>query len=80
VVDKPYRDPSPTELVGYFWSGKHKRTVKGINLIPLYYTDSSGNSYPVTCRLYDKQDNNTKKDYFMEMLQEIKRWGVSLNG
>jgi len=28
VVDKPYRDPSKTELVGYFWSGKHKRTVK----------------------------------------------------
>jgi hypothetical protein len=31
VVDKPYRDPSQTERVGYFWSGKHKRTVKGIN-------------------------------------------------
>jgi len=29
VVDKPYRAPRKTELVGYFWSGKHKRTVKG---------------------------------------------------
>jgi hypothetical protein len=43
VVDQPYRDLSKTEWVGYFWSGKHKRTVKGINLITLYYTDSSGN-------------------------------------
>ena len=63
-------------MVGYFWSGKHQRTVKSINLITLYYTDISGNSYPVSFRLYDKQDNKTKNDYFMEMLQEIKSWGV----
>jgi hypothetical protein len=47
VVDKFYRDPSKTELVGYFWSGKHKKPVKGINLITLYYTDMEGKSYPV---------------------------------
>jgi len=76
VVDKPYRDPSKTELVGYFWSGKHKRTVKGINLITLYYTDLAGTSYPVNFRLYDKRENKTKNDYFIEMLQEIKSWGV----
>lgn len=76
VVDKPYRDPSKTELVGYFWSGKHKRTVKGINLITLYYTDIAGNSYPVNFRLYDKRETKTKNDYFIEMLQEIKSWGV----
>lgn len=23
VIDKPYSDPSLTELIGYFWSGKH---------------------------------------------------------
>ena len=33
VEDKPYRDPQKSAFVGYFWSGKHKRTVKGINLI-----------------------------------------------
>ena len=76
VVDKPYRDPRKTELVGYFWSGKHKRTVKGINLITLYYTDIAGNSYPINFRLYGKRENKTKNDYFIEMLQEIKRWGV----
>ncbi|PZO45865.1 MAG: IS701 family transposase, partial [Phormidesmis priestleyi] len=25
VLDKPYRDPQSTALMGYFWSGKHKR-------------------------------------------------------
>lgn len=23
VIDKPYSDPTLTELIGYFWSGKH---------------------------------------------------------
>ncbi|EXE73942.1 hypothetical protein J583_3165 [Acinetobacter baumannii 83444] len=27
------------DLVSYFWSGKHHRSVKGINLITLYATD-----------------------------------------
>ena len=26
VLDKPYSDPQKTDLVSYFWSGKHKRT------------------------------------------------------
>lgn len=42
VIDKPYSDPKLTELIGYFWSGKHHRVVKGIQLITLYYTDVSG--------------------------------------
>lgn len=76
VIDKPYRDLSQTALLGYYWSGKHKRTVKGINLITLYYVDITGNSYPINFRLYNKEENKTKNDYFIEMLQEIKRWGV----
>lgn len=44
VVDKPYRDPNKTDLIGYFWSGKHKRTVKGLNLITLYHTDIANQS------------------------------------
>ncbi len=32
IIDKPYSDPSLTELIGYFWSGKHHRIVKGIQL------------------------------------------------
>jgi hypothetical protein len=33
VLDKPYSQKM--DLVGHFWSGKHHRTVKGIDLITL---------------------------------------------
>lgn len=76
VLDKPYRDPQKTALVGYFWSGKHHRVVKGINLITLYYTDTNGVSVPVNYRLNDKQDGKTKHDYFREMIAEVIEWGI----
>ncbi|MEO1144693.1 MAG: transposase [Cyanobacteria bacterium J06638_22] len=76
VEDKPYRDPSKSAFVDYFWSGKHKRSVKGINLITLYYTDTAGQSYPVNFRLYDKQEGKTKNDYFRDMVLEVKQWGL----
>lgn len=76
VEDKPYRDPQKSALIGYFWSGKHKRTVKGVNLITLYYTDTAGNSYPVNYRIYDKPEGKTKNDYFREMVLEVKQWGL----
>ena len=47
VIDQPYSDPLLTELISYFWSGKHHRVVKGIQLITLDYTDLSGKSVPV---------------------------------
>ena len=37
VIDKPYSNPEKAELIDYFWSGKHHRTVKGINIITLYH-------------------------------------------
>lgn len=61
VIDKPYSDPSLTELIGYFWSGKHHRPIKGINLITLYYTEASGKSLPVNYRIYNKQEGKTKR-------------------
>lgn len=76
VEDKPYRDPQKSALVSYFWSGKHKRVVKGIDLITLYYTDRVGNAYPVNYRLYDKQEGKTKNDYFREMVLEVIQWGL----
>lgn len=60
VIDKPYSNPSVTELIGYFWSGKHHRVVKGIQLITLYYTDPKGKSVPVNYRIYNKQEGKTK--------------------
>ena len=76
VEDKPYRDPNKSACVDYFWSGKHKRSVKGINLITLYYTDREENSYSVNFRIYDKQEGKTKNDYLREMVTQVKAWGL----
>jgi Transposase DDE domain len=74
VLDKPYSHQM--ELVAYFWSGKHHATVKGLNLITLYYTDPQGRSLPVNYRVYDKAENKTKNDYFQDMLAEVLAWGL----
>ena len=76
VEDKPYRDPSKSAFVDYFWSGKHKRSVKGINLITLYYSDPAGAAYPVNFRIYNKSEGKTKNDYFREMVLEVMQWGL----
>ena len=76
VIDKPYSDPQLTELIAYFWSGKHHRVVKGIQLITLYYTDLSGKSVPVNYRIYNKQEEKTKNDYLREMITEVLGWGL----
>ena len=74
VLDKPYSNK--TDLIGYYYSGKHHKAVQGINLITLYYTDLTGNSQPINYRLYDPKDNLTKNDYFQKMLDEVLAWGL----
>lgn len=74
VLDKPYA--FKMDLVGHFWSGKHHRAVKGINLITLYYIDVDGRSAPVSYRVYDKAEDKTKNDYFLDMLSEVLAWGL----
>lgn len=74
VLDKPYSQKM--DLVGHFWSGKHHRTVKGIDLITLYYTDVAGQHFPVSYRVYDKDDGKSKNDYFLDMLTEVLAWGL----
>lgn len=76
VLDKPYSDINKTDLIGFFYSGKHKKTVKGINLITLFYTDPNGVRVPVNWRVYDKKDGKTKNEYFREMLEEVISWGL----
>ncbi|MEH1872160.1 IS701 family transposase [Nostoc sp.] len=76
VIDKPHSDPKLTELIAYIYSGRHHRTVKGIQLITLYYTDLSSKSVPVNYRIYDKQDGQTKKDYLRDMITEVLHWGL----
>jgi hypothetical protein len=51
VLEKLYSDPKNAELIGYFWSGKYHKVIKGINLITLYYSDIHGNSVPINYRI-----------------------------
>jgi len=74
VLDKPYSQHMA--LVGYFWSGKHHRTVKGLNLVTLYAIDSQGRHAPVNYRIVDKSEGKTKNDYFQEMFHEVLAWGL----
>jgi hypothetical protein len=62
VLDKPYSQENKTELVGYFWSGKHGRAVKGLCLVTLLYTDPKGVRLPVNFRLVDKAEGKTKNE------------------
>ena len=54
VLDKPYSVPKNSAFIDWFWSGKHKAVVKGINLVTLFYTDINGYSVSVNYRIrYD---------------------------
>lgn len=77
VLDKPYSNADKAELIDHYWSGKHKRVVKGINLVTLFYTDIHGVSVPVNYRICKKSEKKTKHDYFREMLLETISWGIS---
>ena len=76
VIEKLYSNPKYAELIGYFWSGKYHKTIKGLNLITLYYSDIYGNSVPLNYRIYDKKEGKTKNDYFQEMVIEVINWGL----
>ena len=78
VLDKPFTDPATTELVGYFWSGRHHRAVKGISLITLFHADPGGLGLPVNFRVYRHREGKgkSKHDYFQEMVRECWRWGL----
>ncbi len=76
VIEKLYSDPQHAELIAYFWSGKYHKTIKGLNLVTLYYSDTHGNSVPINYRIYDKKEGKTKNDYFQEMLREVIEWGL----
>jgi len=65
TLDKP--SAKKMALVTRHWSGKHRRVVRGINLISLIWTDGD-RKIPVDYRLYDKADGKTKNDHFWEIM------------
>ena len=75
TLDKPYA--KKIALVGRHWSGKHKRVVRGINLVTLLWTDGD-RQIPCDYRLYDKDgDGLTKNDHFRAMLQTAHERGFA---
>ena len=67
VLDKPYAHTMG--LVAPFWSGKHQRVLRGINLVTVAWTDGDA-VYPTDYRLVDKvaDPDRNKNDLFREML------------
>lgn len=73
TLDKPYA--WKMGLVGWHWSGKHRRAVKGINLLTLLWTDGD-RRLPCDYRLYDRaHDGLTKNDLFARLLRQAKQRG-----
>lgn len=91
TLDKPYA--KKMDLVTHHWSGKHRRTVKGINLLTLLWRDgdeatlettAEAANIPCDFRLYDKplrqrqaQTGKTKNEHFREMLWQAKERGFA---
>jgi hypothetical protein len=76
VVEKLYSNPKCAELIGYFWSGKYHKSIKGLNLITIDHSDIEGNAVPINYRIYDNKEGKTKNDYCREMLLEVISWGL----
>ena len=74
VLDKPYAHKMG--LVGPFWSGKHQRVLRGINLVTLAWTDGDA-VYPTDYRLVDPAElpKRTKNDLFRDMLDAAQARG-----
>jgi hypothetical protein len=74
VLDKFYA--RHMGLVGRFWSGKHKRIVRGINLVSLLFSDGDA-LWPIDYRLVDPAGGKkvTKNDFFRAMLATAKERG-----
>lgn len=69
VLDKPYA--RHMGLVGYFYSGKHRRVVRGINLISLLWSDGDVLA-PCDYRLVDPAQGKavTKNHHFRDLLRQ----------
>jgi hypothetical protein len=74
VLDKPHA--KHMGLVAPFWSGRHQRIVRGINLVTLAWTDGD-RIYPTDYRLVDPaaRPKRTKNDLFAELIRQAHRRG-----
>jgi hypothetical protein len=66
VLDKPHA--KQMGLVAWHWSGRHRRVVRGINLLTALWTDGDG-LWPCDYRLVDRAaDGRTKNDHLQQLL------------
>ena len=75
TLDKPYA--RHMALVTRHWSGKHRRVVRGINLLTLLWTDGDA-LLPRDYRPYEKaSDGRSKSDHFRAMLAAAQERGFA---
>ena len=76
VLDKPHA--KHMGLVGQFWSGRHARVVRGIDLVTAVWTDGDA-LWPCDYRLVDPAEapKRTKNDHLRDMLRVAKGRGLA---
>jgi len=74
VLDKPFA--RHMGLVGYHWSGRHKRVVQGIDLVTLLWTDGDA-LWPCDYRLVNPAEKLTKNDHFRDLVRVAKERGFA---
>ena len=74
ILDKP-RGPK-IEGVGFHYSGKHKRSVRGLCLVSLVWTDGKY-VFPVDFRVYNKDDGITKNEHLRDILKTANERGFT---
>lgn len=74
TLDKPYA--KKISFVCKHWSGKHQKTVRGINNLTSLWTDGDKH-IPYDFRIYDKlNDGLTKNDHFANLLKVAYQRGL----
>jgi len=69
VVAKPFS--KELDILSWLWSSSDKRYLYGLNLVFVIWTD--GNTrFPISFRLWNKDDKKTRIDLAMEMLKDAK--------
>ena len=76
VLDKPHA--RHMGLVAPFWSGRHARVVRGINLVTLAWTDGD-RVFPTDYRLVDpaERPKRTKNDLFADLVRRAHARGFA---
>jgi hypothetical protein len=74
VLDKPFA--RHMGLVGYHWSGRHRRVARGIDLVTLLWTDGDG-LWPCDSRLVNPAEAATRNDHFRALVATAQARGFA---